>query len=177
MRSPFTYKIISSYPKRLCLWHHIIEVVEWIRRKVRWEKDKPGNLKEDCGRYLIPESICKNLHFKTRKFEIELLCLRVTHRWGENEAHQLWLYLQLSWQSSSVLSTYWQCQCAPMGAEMWKNENNAVKKTELYRNQMHRQRMFSLWESEVEENIHCSHPNPSVITLKICHIVYIDSLY
>lgn len=38
-------------------------------------------------------------------------------------------------------------QCAPVGAELWKMENNAVRETELYRNLMYRQRMFNMCEN------------------------------
>ncbi len=37
-------------------------------------------------------------------------------------------------------------QYAPMGAELWKMENNTVRKTGLYRNCMHRRRMFIICE-------------------------------
>lgn len=37
-------------------------------------------------------------------------------------------------------------QYAPMGAELWKMENNTVRKTEPYRDRMHRRRMFIMCE-------------------------------
>lgn len=59
-------------------------------------------------------------------------------------------------------------QRAPMGAEMWKMENNAVRETECYRNLMHRRRMFVMCEkARLRRNVFLYPDNPLVITLKI----------
>lgn len=49
-------------------------------------------------------------------------------------------------------------QCTPMGAELSKMENNSVRKTEFFRNLMHRRRMFIMCEKvRLRRTFFCQH--------------------
>lgn len=78
----FFFVSISNYPKKLCLWHHIIQVEVWMGGG--WEKENLGGLNKHCEVIWYPLTFANFYISETRSLRLSFYTwVFVTHRWGD----------------------------------------------------------------------------------------------